>query len=51
MCNKDDPLALYPVWRVGVALDQWYGNMYGVEVDIWVDTKEIRTIEEAWGLM
>jgi hypothetical protein len=51
MRNAGDPLSLYPVWRVGVALDQWYGNMYGVEVDIWADTKEVRSVEEAWSLM
>jgi hypothetical protein len=46
-----DPLMLYPVWRVGVALNKWYGNMYGIEVDIWADTKEIRSVQEAWSTM
>ncbi len=47
--RSKDLLELFPVWRVGIALDKWYGSMYGVEVDIWADTKEIRSIEEAWG--
>jgi parallel beta-helix repeat protein len=44
-------LTLYPVWRVGVALDKWYGNMYGIEVDIWADTGEVRSVQEAWSMM
>jgi parallel beta-helix repeat protein len=44
-------LTLYPVWRVGVALDKWYGNMYGVEVDIWADTGGVRSVQEAWSMM
>jgi cobalamin biosynthesis Mg chelatase CobN len=39
------------VWRVGVALDKWYGNMYGVEVDIWADTGTVRSVQEAWSMM
>lgn len=27
--NKD-LLTVYPVWRVGIALDKWYGQLYGV---------------------
>ncbi len=46
--RSKDALELYPVWRVGVALDKWYGNMYGVEVDIWADTGQVRSIEDAW---
>jgi hypothetical protein len=44
----EDVLTLYPVWRVGVALDKWYGNLYGIEVDVWADTKEARSAQEAW---
>ncbi|MCL2685784.1 MAG: PKD domain-containing protein [Candidatus Bathyarchaeota archaeon] len=41
-------LELYPVWRFGIALDKWYGYMYGVEVDVWADTGEVRRVHEAW---
>lgn len=44
-------LTLYPVWRVAIALNKWYGSMYGVEVDIWADTGGIRSVKEAWSLM
>jgi hypothetical protein len=49
--RNEDLLALYPVWRVGVALDKWYGYMYGIEVDVWADTKEVRRVHEAWSSM
>jgi hypothetical protein len=49
--RSEDPLMLYPVWRVGVALDKWYGNMYGIEIDIWADTGEIRRVQEAWSTL
>jgi hypothetical protein len=44
-------MELYPVWRVGIALNRWYGQMYGIQVDIWADTKEIRSIQEAWSTL
>lgn len=47
----EDVLALYPVWRVGIALDKWYGYMYGIEVDVWADTGEVRSVQEAWSTM
>ncbi len=49
--RSEDPLALYPVWRVGIALNKWYGYMYGIQVDIWADTKEARSVQEAWSTM
>ncbi len=49
--RSENPLMLYPVWRVGIALDKWYGYMYGIEVDIWADTKEVRSIQEAWSTL
>ncbi len=49
--RSEDVLALYPVWRVGIALDKWYGYMYGIEVDIWADNGEVRYIQEAWSTM
>ncbi|MDR0373924.1 MAG: hypothetical protein LBI79_10355 [Nitrososphaerota archaeon] len=42
------PLVLYPVWQFGIALDKWYGYMYGVEVNVWADTGEVRRVHEAW---
>ncbi len=41
-------LVLYPVWQFGIALDRWYGYMYGVEVDVWADSGEVRRVHEAW---
>lgn len=49
--RSEDVLELYPVWRVGVALDKWYGQLYGLEVDIWADTKEVRYVQEAWSTL
>ena len=46
-----DSLMLYPVWRVGVQLNKWYGYFYGIEVDIWADTKEVRSVREAWSTL
>jgi hypothetical protein len=44
-----DILSLYPVWRVGVQLDKFYpGNVYGIQVDIWADTKQTRSIQEKY---
>jgi hypothetical protein len=49
--RNEDPLMLYPVWRVGIALDKWYGHLYGIAVDIWADTKEVRCAQEAWSTL
>jgi hypothetical protein len=49
--RSEDPLVLYPVWRVGVALDKWYGQLYGVVVAVWADTGEVRSVEEAWSTL
>lgn len=41
-------LTLYPTWRIGVGLDKFYpGNVYGIYVDIWADTNQIRHIQTA----
>ncbi|MEM3377545.1 MAG: hypothetical protein QXV09_02765 [Candidatus Bathyarchaeia archaeon] len=47
----EDVLAVYPVWRVGVSLDKWYGYMYGIEVDVWADTGLVRRVREAWSTL
>jgi hypothetical protein len=49
--RSEDALELYPVRRVGIALNKWYGQMYGIEVDIWADTKEVRSVQEAWSTL
>lgn len=49
--RSEDPLMLYPVWRVGIALDKWYGQLYGVEVDVWADSGEVRRVQEAWSTL
>jgi len=49
--RSSDPLELYPVWSVGVALDQWYGQLYGLQVDVWADTGEVRVVQEAWSTL
>ncbi len=46
-----DALALFPVWRIGINLNKWYGQMYGVEVDIWADTGEVRSIQTVWSTL
>jgi hypothetical protein len=49
--RSEDRLELYPVWRMGIALNKWYGQMYGIQVDIWADTGEVRCVQEAWSTM
>jgi hypothetical protein len=49
--RNQDVLALYPVWHIGVALDKWYGYLYGIEIDIWADNGQIRSTEEAWSTL
>jgi hypothetical protein len=43
---------LYPMWRIGIALDKFYpGNVYGIYIDIWADTKEVRHIKEVFATL
>jgi hypothetical protein len=42
MVGIKEPLTLYPLWHVQLYFDKLYGNYYGVAVDIWADTGEIR---------
>jgi hypothetical protein len=47
--RNDNLLTLYPMWRIGVSLDKFYpGNVYGIWVDVWADTKEIRHVQAAF---
>jgi hypothetical protein len=48
----DDALMLYPMWRIGIGLDKFYpGNVYGIYVDIWADTKEVKQIQEVFSTL
>lgn len=47
--HSGEKTALYPVYRFGVGLDELYGSLYGLEVDVWADTGEVRWMQEAWG--
>jgi hypothetical protein len=49
--RSEDPLMLYPVWRIGLVLNKWYGQLYGIEVDVWADTGEVRSVQEAWSTL
>jgi hypothetical protein len=49
--RSEDPLTLYPVWRIGLVLNKWYGPLYGIEVDIWADTREVRSVQEAYSTL
>jgi len=40
-----EPLGLYPFWQVIVYFTEPVGNIDGVEVGIWGDTKEIRYVD------
>ena len=45
--RNHDPLTLYPMRHVWVSLDKFYpGNVYGIEVFLWADTKEVYNIQE-----
>lgn len=49
--RNEDTLTLYPVWHVGISLNKWVGYMYGIKVDIWADTGEVRDVQEVWSSM
>jgi len=50
--RSDNLLKLYPMWRIGVGLDKFYpGNVYGIYVDIWADTKEVRNVQEVFSTL
>lgn len=40
--RNGDPLTTYPLWDIKLDLDKVYsGNVYGINVRIWADTKEV----------
>jgi len=49
--HNGDPLMLYPIWRVGVQLDRWYGDLYGMEVTMYADTGRVISAEEAFSTL
>lgn len=49
--RSSDSLELYPVWRIGLVLNKWYGQMYGIEVDVWADSGQVRSVQEAYSTL
>jgi hypothetical protein len=50
--RDSDQLVLYPMWRIGVGLDKYYpGNVYGISVDIWADTGQVKDIYELFSTL
>lgn len=50
--RSEDPLMLYPVRHVWVSLDKFYpGNVYGIEVYLWADTKDVAHIQERFSTL
>jgi hypothetical protein len=42
-----NPLTLYPGWRVKLYFDKLYpGSVYGLDIAIWADTREVNDIRE-----
>ena len=41
MVGIKEPLTLRPLWHIILYFDKFYGNYYGVAVDVWADTGEI----------
>jgi hypothetical protein len=47
-----DPLTLYPMRHVWVSLDKFYfGNVYGIEVYLWADTKDVYDMQERFSTL
>jgi len=44
-------LELYPVWLVGIVFNEAFGELYGVEVAIWADTHEVRSVREEYSAL
>lgn len=50
--RNEDPLMLYPMRHVWVSLDKFYpGNVYGIEVYIWADTKSVCQVKERFSTL
>jgi len=51
MSGIKEPLTLCPLWHVQLYFDKFYGNYYGVAVDIWATTGEIIDTPYGTGIM
>lgn len=50
--RSSDPLTLYPMWGIGVGLDKFYpGDVYGIYVDVWADTGQVRDVQEVFSTL
>ena len=49
--RSENILVLYPVWQVGIVFNEVFGELYGVEIDIWADTCEVRSEQEAYSAL
>ena len=50
--RSSDPLTLYPMWSIGVGLDKFYpGDVYGINVDVWADTGQVRDTQEVFSTL
>ena len=49
--RSPDPLQLYPSWHFGLTLNKWYGPLYGIEVDVWADTGQVRSVSEEYSTL
>jgi len=49
--RSSNQLELYPVWRIGLVLNKWYGQMYGIEVDVWADNGQVRSVQEEYSTL
>jgi hypothetical protein len=46
--RSSNPLELYPVWQIGIVLNKWYGYLYGIEIDVWADNGQVRSVQEEY---
>jgi hypothetical protein len=51
LTRSSDLLQLYPAWHIGLVLNKWYGYMYGIEVDVWADTGQVRSVQEEYSTL
>jgi hypothetical protein len=50
--RSSDLLELYPMRHVWVSLDKFYpGNVYGINVHVWADTKKVGRMQEQFSTM
>jgi hypothetical protein len=49
--RSSNQMTLYPVWRIGLVLNKFYGQLYGIEVDVWADNGQVRSTQEAYSTL